>query len=188
MNPQERTKVCRTCRETKPLSKFKKDSRCREGRAGKCYTCISARPSTRAERARYDGSIKGKARRLVAAHGYSHEDAAILAAQIFNQATRCAICGLPERWREAKQRDGWSDHHFTHRLSVDHIDPHGSSTLSNTRILCMLCNRIRGAAQHMDTEVLLQVLRWYEKRGFTPADLWWFNHIPGTGGMEGLGR
>jgi hypothetical protein len=124
---------------------------------------------------------------LQAKHGYSFEDAAFLAAQIHDPFSRCAICGMPERWRRAKRDEGWRTPHIQGRLTVDHIDPNALSTLSNTRILCFLCNWLRGPATISDEAVLHLCRAWYENRAFSVADLWWLHVRPGHGGLEQLG-
>jgi hypothetical protein len=120
-------------------------------------------------------------------HNYSPEDARILAAEIFDPYTRCAICGVPSRWLKAKHRDGWWHMHFRCSLTVDHIDPEGASDMENTRILCFLCNRLRGAAALTDEEVLRQTGDWYGREGFTAQELWWLCTSPGYGGHAQLG-
>lgn len=177
---------CRKCGRVKPLSKFQKNSRCRGGRAGSCYRCRNTSAAAVERQTRYDRTVKGKARWLVKDHGFSSGDALILAERLLDPYTRCSICGVPLRWLLAHHHAGWKGKHWR-GLSVDHIAAGGVSTLRNTRILCRLCNTIRGAERHTDEEVLFKVRWWYENRGFASKDLWWMCSAPGRGGHSKLG-
>ena len=161
------------------------DSRRPTGRRDVCYTCIQT-PKHRAADRRFRRSKKGVALDIRHKHGYSVEDTAALAKAILDPYTRCAICGVPGRWLAGKRREGWR-RPLIYRLTIDHLVPSGPSTLSNTRILCFLCNQHRGAAILTDEEVLRKTTAWYYNRGFTSKDLWWLHSSPGTGVLDRLG-
>jgi len=67
------------------------------------------------------------------------------------------------------------------RMTADHIQPNGPSTLANTRPLCSSCNWKRGHAQFTDVEVLRYMTWWYTTN-YAPRFLWWLNTSPGEGG------
>ncbi len=168
---------CRQCQEMKPLRLFPKRKDARNGHRKTCRKCYQG--SWR----RFDRSVKGKARWLRKDHGYSVGDSLHLASLLLDPYTRCAICGVPRRWLLSQEKRGlhWKG------LSVDHIEPAGPSTLTNTRILCRLCNGTRGAKQYTDAAVLHRVSGWYEWRGYARKDLWWLCTSPGVGGLTKLG-
>lgn len=140
---------------------------------------------------RYDRSRKGVARALRAKHGYNESDSIALARLVLHPYTRCAICGLPQRILLYYFRRGWpfirGDARMNRRLTVDHIDPWGPSTFSNTRILCFPCNNLRGPAIRTDASVLAESTRLWQ-RALNLKQLWWLNTSPGEGGLPTRGR
>jgi len=97
------------------------------------------------------------------------------------------ICGLPERFRKTLVAEGWTHLCLTQRFHLDRIVPGGSYTEDNIRICCAFCNRIRGAAQFTDAEVLFKITKWWEGQRLTASELFWLNTTPGRGGLEKLG-
>lgn len=177
-------RICRKCKTERPLQQFKKIQK--KYRRRVCNPCQRRNPKRKEDDRRYNESEKGVARKLRDHHGYSRSYSIRLARDILNPYTKCCVCGVPSRWLFAKKRDGCRSRHFN-RLTADHIQPGGASIPSNTRILCGLCNRLRGAAERTDEQVLILTRRWYEKRGFDAKDLWWLHISPGKGGLDRLG-
>ncbi len=168
----------------KRLKAFRKNGNGGRRRRRTCGWCErSQSPNWRITGEKYDRSVKGKARWLRKDHGYGMADSLHLAGILLDPYTQCAICGVPRRWLRAQEILGlhWKG------LSVDHVKAGGPSILSNTRILCRLCNGTRGAEQYTDTEVLHRVSAWYEYRGYASRDLWWLHTAPGRGGLTKLG-
>lgn len=139
----------------------------------------------RAQRRRYNNSPKGVARNLRAEHDLDGPGSVHWADQMFDQNTRCAICGLPTYMLAVYRERGWpwflgrrfgSGSHP--RLTLDHVVPGSNEEL---RLLCHLCNSLRGARRLSDEEVLVLVRKkwhWYCGLRF----LWWLNTSPGVGG------
>ena len=119
-------------------------------------------------------------------HGLTKELSEHWATILINPGTRCAICGLPNYLIKTYRERGWPfflGKRFgrgSHpRLTLDHVVPGNND--GGFRPLCHACNRMRGAAQFTDEEVLTEVQsKW---RWFTgPRFLWWLNTSPGVGG------
>lgn len=105
---------------------------------------------------------------------------------MFDQGSRCAICGIPTYVLATFRLRGWpwflglrhgAGAHP--RLTLDHLDPGRES--GGFRLLCYACNALRGARRFSDEEVLRDVREkwlWYT----SPRLLWWLNETPGVGG------
>lgn len=145
---------------------------------------------TRRKHWRYDRSRKGVARSLRAKYGYSPSDSNTLAKLLLHPYTRCSICGVPQRILLYFLRKGGpfirGDSRVNRRLTVDHIDPWGPSTLTNSRPLCYPCNNLRGPAINSDDHVLREVARLWQFR-LNLKQLWWLNTSPGIGGRPTRG-
>lgn len=146
------------------------------------------REKTRAMDREYDASVLGLTRRMVHRHGFSREDAKVLATAVADDMSRCAICGVPNwvvrsLWRRGGPFPPVNTQHRNNnaRLHVDHITPGGDSTLDNARLLCPGCNYKRGAAANTDVQVL-DFMRWWWQEKFPRRLLWWLNTSPGEGG------
>lgn len=86
---------------------------------------------------------------------------------LHDDEVRCAICGIsrPEirtlSDRLGRQLRGGT--RYNRRLTVDRVDPRLPHLLSNTRILCYLCNSFRRDAKVTDEEVLIWTRKQWQK-------------------------
>jgi hypothetical protein len=146
---------------------------------------IRSREKNREKDRRYFRSYRmtrmGVANTLRSSWDYSRQVSLILAETLLDRRTRCTICGIPLYWLRLMKFWPYGGARNNYRLTVDHIEPNGSSTLENTRPLCYSCNARRGHAERTDKEVLRWMRTWYE-RNFAPRFLWWLNTSPGVGG------
>lgn len=127
-------------------------------------------------------TVTGVARYFRAEYDFSWSEARKLAIMLLDRRTRCGICGVPLYWLRLMRFWPFGEERCNRRLTVDHIDPNGPSTLTNARPLCYSCNSYRGHAEQTDEEVLRWMRDWYQ-RYFTPRHLWWMNISPGQGGQ-----
>ena len=137
----------------------------------------------KAQNRRSSRRANGVARRLRFDHGYSLIDSIHLSKQLTDKNECCSICGIVVwwmlLWTGPWPNGGGQRHHL--RLQPDHIDPSGSSILSNTRIVCHDCNSFRGAKLRTDEQVLKKVRAFW--RWVIPVRfLWWLHTTPGKGG------
>lgn len=141
--------------------------------------------------AKYGRTHKGLAARYRTS-GFDPEAADVLARAVVSPYGQCEICGLPHRvlthYRKRRIPTPMPMEVWT--LSVDHVKPRsrgGPNTLTNARVLCVLCNTRRADARYTD-EV---VLRWVRRQWFmlhTNRDMWWLNTEPGRGGKAYRGQ
>lgn len=135
---------------------------------------------------RYNASPKGVARNLRSEHGISKEESLQWATHILDPGVRCAICGLPNYLLTVYRDRGWPwflGRRFgagSHpRLTLDHVTP--GCNEGQLRLLCYVCNSLRGACRLTDEEVLVEVRnKWHWFSGL--RFLWWLNTSPGVGG------
>lgn len=128
---------------------------------------------------KYNNSVKGIARQLRSNHGYNQEESFLLAKRLTDDYCRCYICGIPVWW--LKVHKGYypgklKEEKMRRRLTVDHIDPNGTSILSNSRPLCAECNNLKGANRLSDEEVLEKMKYWWRNYSGVPLRfLFWLN-------------
>jgi hypothetical protein len=124
--------------------------------------------------------------------GFSNEDAWYFARRVTDPYQQCEICGLPQRLLKVYEGRCFGDDNlavfgWTH--TVDHIITQakgGPHTRENGRVLCALCNNLRGDNVRTDEQVLAVVQgRWH--RNATKKDLYWLNESVGEGGIAYLG-
>lgn len=131
------TKVCSSCRTTKPLDEFSKHRQMRLGRESHCKECRARR--------RRENDV-GREENLQRRYGIGIEEYELLFDQ---QGGVCAICGKPE---SARYNDG-----RVRRLAVDHNPKTGKVR----GLLCYLCNRRLG---FFDSEWGAKALRYWKRR------------------------
>jgi 5-methylcytosine-specific restriction endonuclease McrA len=143
------------------------------GSRNKCRKCEVARHG--------DDPVGRVASHLKWNHSYIHDDAMVLARLLLNKNTRCAICGMPNKFLKLFRPYPYGKEIGNRHLTVDHIDPKGPSTLENSRPLCFSCNAYKS---HWKTDE--QVFRWmrgyWDNRKIAPRYLFWLNTEPGIGG------
>lgn len=139
------------------------------------------REQRRESQRNYNSHIGGVAAGLRAHYGYRRLVSIKLAGLVLNENSRCAICGIPVY--QLRQMPFWRNggRLGNRRLTVDHCNPNGPSTLYNSRIVCYSCNWLRGRAELTDMQVLRRMRSWYLEH-FTSRFLFWLNTTPGHGG------
>lgn len=145
-----------------------------------------AQKDRRAKARIYNASQKGIARNLRCEHGLDKPTSEHWAGQLLNPGAQCAICGLPTYLITVYRERGWPwflgrrDGPGSHpRLTLDHIVPGDNN--GGLRLLCYVCNALRGACRMTDEDVLVNVRdKWQWFSG--PRFLWWLNTSPGVGG------
>lgn len=143
-------KVCRTCRETKPLDQFGPLKRNRDGHRGTCRKCDSEREMRRRD-ANPDLALNSHLKRK---YGITLEEYRELVVQ---QEGLCAICGEPPLIPMGlkSRRQGRMIHV---RLVVDH--DHATGRVRG--LLCGPCNRGIGFLRD-DPATVAAALRYLER-------------------------
>lgn len=113
--------------------------------------------------------------------GYKRVTSIKLAQLLTRDDTRCSICGIPKYWLHLMPFWKCGSEKTNRRLTVDHINANGPSTLKNSRPLCFSCNTLRGHQEKTDEQVLNTMRAWYLQY-FTSRFLFWLNTSPGHGG------
>lgn len=184
-------KWCPRCQETKPVSEWGKNA----GRYDKlqvwCKMCTRVSRRLTGEyglqKAAYNkiygeslpGSMRNVVRNFISDHpGMAREVAEEMMEKVFNLDSRCVICGLPEGQRTRMKLRGWGwVEGIGRRLSIDHIDPFTNDhSRGNLRILCVFCNRTRGAALWFDHQVLAKAHRHWGNK-LPNRWLWWLTPL-----------
>jgi hypothetical protein len=112
-------KRCPHCKQVKPVTEFRKDTKRPDGRGGYCCACANMRNREAHSR----NKTRTKARHLRALHGITRDD---YLAMLNAQGGGCAICGKPQ------------DENRWHPLDHDH------KTGKVRGILCNQCNTALG--------------------------------------------
>lgn len=151
-SPGEETRQCLTCKETKPIEDFVRNSKGRGGRKNYCKIChnIAQRAHTLKRKTedpeqwrqfRWEKHIKS-------AYGLTPEDYWKMAEE---QDHKCFICGTSDNFA-AK---------VPSRLYVDHCHMTGKVR----SLLCYHCNSMLGLCRE-DTEILKRAIDYLEKHRY----------------------
>jgi Autographiviridae endonuclease VII len=135
MQQEALTKMCKTCRETKPLSLFYASRSNRDGRESSCKQCKNQ------HRREYDHRLKESNRELYFQRKwrkYLYDTFHITPSQYMamydQQNGVCAICGKPETG---------ANQYGVKRLSIDHDHQTG-------KIRSLLCDRCNGRLVYVE--------------------------------------
>ena len=132
----------------------------------------------------YSRTVSGTACALRKNHGLTHEKSVEWARVLSDEASRCAICGIPVYLIRKYNQDGpWPRFLGTRRagwrLQLDHVIPGDND--GPLRALCSGCNAKRADAVFTDESVLTWIRSQWQF--ILPLRfLWWLNKIPGVGG------